>query len=1257
VETNELGKSTSYTYDLAGQMTKTTDPLGNETSFTYDLTGRKVSETDALGYTTTYRYDAGGRLTSMVDALGETIGYAYDAAGNKISETDKMGQTTFFYYDSLNQLTSTTDPLANSTSEGYDELGRLVTTTDSRQAVTAFAYDAMDRVVTETTPNLETKTFSYDEFGNVASEVNENGDITRYAYDEYDQLVKVVDPRGKYSYYDYDLLGNQIAESRELDLAIGSFEEVENWINGVADDVNVVHGASARRLMAGPLAVSTYRDLELDLSSESTPTAEAVVLQAYVDDAQKLGLEAGFEVTFYTGEGLSSYYHTSLPASSFQTGWNSLNLTKDIFAGHGSPDWAEVKRVELKVNPAIGQSVNVTFDDLRFISPRVRSWIKTYDAVRQVIFFKDAHNNITTYAYDAAGQPTAFSLPSEKRITLEHDAMGRHISTTDELGTVVEYEYDSESNREKIITPAGVQTVNHYDPEANLEAVYNGLGSTAFDYSPDNNLTAMTYPNTMSVDYNYDAAANLTALSAGSAPQLTFDFDSRSNLVSGGTTTERLYAEHNRLDQQVSQIEASTGRIQTNEFDEKGNLVLEEDVIGQTSYTYDARSFPESVVNPQSKHTAFNYDAAGRLKKITGSNGIITDYGYDADSRKTGITAAGGAFSLDIGYGYDDDAQMISETVNGTQSAFAYDGRGRLTAWTSGGQTTTYSYGLDGDRTAKQDAAGITTYLYDTQIHQLVSESGPAGDIDYAYDTLGQLVTKTTANGTTNYSWNDKGQLLEMTGETTATFSYDPSGNRIEKNIGGRITRYVYDGLKLIAEKDASGATTAAYTYDTSGRLISVYKNQATYYFHLNHRGDVLRITDENKNMVAGYIYDPWGNILSSSGSFADEQPFRYAGYLFDEETGLYFLQARYYDPTLGRFISRDPDDVGDITPSINPYVYAEGNPLSFVDPTGNAIELTGHPKNAPHLVKRLRLGLSNMGYFAGSKYEKNTWDKKLAKAVKQFKRTHLGWKNGKTYPLSKLYGNDGHVNNAVWDVFEYWDADARREQRNDFFSLHGRVSPKKTVAVYAVMDKGWRNVFNKKNGTGLDAENAAGKQAIRRRFNEVNSRGFPGGAKFRVYDIEYLSGLTDKTEHIDQKLTRMQEIAGWDNHGRRDSRFQGYEVLAGFIRSAGPMSDGKPAVGIGERPGDALIVKYQKSHFQESQTLAHELGHIFGAHHHNEPVKEKGCGNARWWSSTKAYHGTPGECIMNGSLQSHWPPWCPHHEKVISNRLENNGW
>jgi RHS repeat-associated protein len=114
-------------------------------------------------------------------------------------------------------------------------------------------------------------------------------------------------------------------------------------------------------------------------------------------------------------------------------------------------------------------------------------------------------------------------------------------------------------------------------------------------------------------------------------------------------------------------------------------------------------------------------------------------------------------------------------------------------------------------------------------------------------------------------------------------------------------------------------------------------KNGQTYYYHLNGHGDVVALTDNNGNVVAEYEYDAWGNILSQTGSLASENPYRYAGYRYDEVTGLYYLMSRYYDANIGRFLTRDTfHGFGDEPQSLNQYAYAHNNPVMNIDPDGH---------------------------------------------------------------------------------------------------------------------------------------------------------------------------------------------------------------------------------------------------------------------------------------------------------------------------------
>ncbi|WP_311202610.1 RHS repeat domain-containing protein [Peribacillus aracenensis] len=203
-------------------------------------------------------------------------------------------------------------------------------------------------------------------------------------------------------------------------------------------------------------------------------------------------------------------------------------------------------------------------------------------------------------------------------------------------------------------------------------------------------------------------------------------------------------------------------------------------------------------------------------------------------------------------------------------------------------------------------------------------------------------------DGTYTYEWNAADQLIAIykKGETSpyAEYKYDDDGRRIQKNVKGTITNYIYDGdsLNVLYETNTSDQVLRSYVYGVDGQLLAFNKYSgtsvsATYYYHYNPRGNVFALTDKSGNLVASYSYDSWGNPLESKRTgIALENPFRYAGYQFDEETGLFFLMARYYHPTHGVFVSLDPDpgDDDDILTQ-NGYNYVGNNPIMMVDPDG----------------------------------------------------------------------------------------------------------------------------------------------------------------------------------------------------------------------------------------------------------------------------------------------------------------------------------
>ena len=183
--------------------------------------------------------------------------------------------------------------------------------------------------------------------------------------------------------------------------------------------------------------------------------------------------------------------------------------------------------------------------------------------------------------------------------------------------------------------------------------------------------------------------------------------------------------------------------------------------------------------------------------------------------------------------------------------------------------------------------------------------------------------------------WTQASPVQDPNNWNTITYKYDPSGRRIEKNVDGYKTRYVYDGGNVIAEYDGNNNLTRKYIHgpcvDEMVCMIDVADSSAVYYYHYNALGSVVALSDSTGDTVQTYEYSVYGQVAASDPNFT-ANPYMFTGRRFDYETGLYYYRARYYNPYIGRFLQTDPIGYGD---GINWYAYCGNNPLNFIDPLG----------------------------------------------------------------------------------------------------------------------------------------------------------------------------------------------------------------------------------------------------------------------------------------------------------------------------------
>jgi len=211
------------------------------------------------------------------------------------------------------------------------------------------------------------------------------------------------------------------------------------------------------------------------------------------------------------------------------------------------------------------------------------------------------------------------------------------------------------------------------------------------------------------------------------------------------------------------------------------------------------------------------------------------------------------------------------------------------------------------------------------------------------YDAIGNPLSDESRT----YTWQNGRQLASLNQNgTQVTYTYDGSGLRTGKSVTQNGTTqtysYIYNGDKLV-ELKLSGTTTATlrFTYDTNGHPMTVTQGAVTYCYATNLQGDVIAILNSTNNTpVVEYTYNAWGQVMSVTGSMAStlgqRNPLRYRGYVYDTETALYYLQSRYYDPEMGRFINADIYvSTSQTVMGHNMFAYCGNNPVQNIDTKG----------------------------------------------------------------------------------------------------------------------------------------------------------------------------------------------------------------------------------------------------------------------------------------------------------------------------------
>ena len=666
---------------------------------------------------------------------------------------------------------------------------------------------------------------------------------------------------------------------------------------------------------------------------------------AYVKSPNTTG-DFSLQATFVYTDGTEGKF--TVPFDTTST--NKWQFLKKTF--RAGKDFSQIK-IYAKFN---NQAGTVYFDNIK-AEERAATSSATYSADGNFVQgITNAINQTTTFEYNANGNQTSLTTHRGNRtifgydylnqLTLvtqeapvgatnitvgyKYDAQGNLKERTDPRNHVTAYEYNALNQVTKEIDPLEKIIRYDYDSNGNLNLIEKGKGTTTLSkqelkYNHKNQLSETWINGQKVADYQYDFAGNVKSVQYQ------------------GQTYSFGYDAFNRL---TSIIETS-GYKQDIKFE--GNI---------SSPSYGLRSELLETFGGSSYKTTTGYDTLQRLSSLTTSTGAKTELYYNEKSQPIQIRFLNngsaspfslfqsydelgryksqhlmGSSDLDLKYEYDSDANLQTYFDGIDNHSYTYDFANRLESWTYKGQTVNYNYDTAGN--LKNPNSKTLTF-------------NAANEIDgFTYDEAGNLLK----DDKYQYEWDGEGRLItvkDLMGITLSSYTYFSYGLRKTKTVGPSTFSYHYDGSDLIRITDQNNQTVWAFTW-INGRPNTVTNSQGQTFFYItNYRGDVVRIVDGTGVVVANYSYDPWGNVsqMSENTSVAN-QPIGYAGYFFDRETNLYYLQARYYDPATARFISRDAYE-GDVDSPVtqNPYVYANNNPLIWVDPDGNRSARKENPLN-----------------------------------------------------------------------------------------------------------------------------------------------------------------------------------------------------------------------------------------------------------------------------------------------------------------------
>ena len=572
--------------------------------------------------------------------------------------------------------------------------------------------------------------------------------------------------------------------------------------------------------------------------------------------------------------------------------------------------------------------------------------LKTQDPGLKTI--TDPLGYITTNSYDLSENISSLmdaegkNASPQYKTNCEYNERDLLWKVTDANGGITEYSYDKNGNLTKIKDAKNQETHYTYDGFDRQKCVtYPDDTNEVFGYDKNSNMTSFKNRKGETISYQYDQLNRLTVKSRPGKPNVTYQYNIASRL-----------------------LEASEGSDVTDyEYDRVGRVKKVTDAADRiVKYEYDDRGLRTKLTYPDNSYVTYQYDAMSRLTYIKdSSSNVLAHCGYDELSRRVLLTLGNdtsAAYEYDIAdrlkkltndfdngcdpnklvfayNSYDKVGNRLTCKINNADDdIYDYDKLYQLTYVDySNGNTVSYEYDALGSR--KKTVVNSVTTNYSR--NNLLNQYSSIGGTTYYYDDNGNL----TNDGTYKYFYDCENRLAEVKNQsetqTIATYEYNYLGQRVSKTVGSTTTAYCYSGNQVVAEYQ-NGVLARKFVYGTGiDEVICMITSSGTYYYHYDGLSSVVALSNADGDIIERYSYDVFGTptIRDGSGNVISQSAYGntilFTGRNYDYETGNYYYRARYYKPSIGRFLQTDP--IWDL----NLHTYCGNNPINWIDPWGLA--------------------------------------------------------------------------------------------------------------------------------------------------------------------------------------------------------------------------------------------------------------------------------------------------------------------------------